>query len=635
MMRGGGRYRRNQAYRRESPLRPNEILPLIKQHFQMTWRLMGELFRASPGLMLIHSVQSAVSGILIPIQVYISAGLIGSIVASIAFAGGDLEQAADAEYLQFFVVGWLILQVLPLLMGVISQVVSMALGENFLHRLNQKLMLAANQVEDLGVFEGENIFNDSTAIRRELTRRPLAFMSAIFALLSALIALLSLSGAVVAYAWEIPVIAVGLGLLALVLRAATGRRIWGGNLSQSRHARMMDYVFSLCYARDSRQEIRIYGLANYLEGRFSVAFAAMKKIMNQTRWDVAKMNMYVIIPQVALLGWLLMVIIGATHATAADVTAVVFLLNGALALQGQVSSFSSQIGALIAHLAYFDKFYTFTDHLETYLVARDSRAEPGKVSTVDRISFDNCSFRYGNEPKPALVDVSFSATHGERIAIVGRNGAGKSTLMKLALGLYNPQSGQVSVNERDLRDTDVKSYWDRCAVCFQDFARYMFTVGENIAFRDADQQDVLPDLGALAEDKLTYSSQLGKEFEGEELSVGQWQRLSVLRCLHFARDRDVVVLDEPTAAIDPLYEEEIFRQFNEVSQNKLAFFVTHRLSIIRYATRILVMDQGRIVDDGTHTELMRRCDLYHEMYTAQADKYIREEENNEVDSDAS
>ena len=157
MMRGGGRYRRNQAYRRETPLRPNEVLPLIKQHIQMTWRLMVELFRASPGLMMIHSIQSAISGVLVPIQVYVSAGLIGSIVASIAFAGGDLSQAVDAEHLRFFVIGWLILQVLPLMMGVISQVVSMALGENFLHRLNQKLMLAANQVEDLGVFEGEGV----------------------------------------------------------------------------------------------------------------------------------------------------------------------------------------------------------------------------------------------------------------------------------------------------------------------------------------------------------------------------------------------------------------------------------------------------------------------------------------------
>lgn len=139
-------------------------------------------------------------------------------------------------------------------------------------------------------------------------------------------------------------------------------------------------------------------------------------------------------------------------------------------------------------------------------------------------------------------------------------------------------------------------------------------------------RETLPDLGALAEDKLSYTSHLGKEFEGEELSVGQWQRLSVLRCLHFAKNRYVVVLDEPTAAIDPLYEEEIFRQFNSLSQNKLAFFVTHRLSIIRHATRILVMDQGRIVDDGTHQEFMRRCDLYHEMFTAQSDKYIREEE---------
>ena len=112
-------------------------------------------------------------------------------------------------------------------------------------------------------------------------------------------------------------------------------------------------------------------------------------------------------------------------------------------------------------------------------------------------------------------------------------------------------------------------------------------------------------LDALAQRNLTHASQLGKEFDGSELSEGPWQRLSVMRSLHFATNRDVTVLDEPTAAIDPLYENEIFTNFNKASERKWAFFVTHRLSIIRYATRILVMDEGRIVDDGTHDELMQ------------------------------
>ena len=174
------------------------------------------------------------------------------------------------------------------------------------------------------------------------------------------------------------------------------------------------------------------------------------------------------------------------------------------------------------------------------------------------------------------------------------------------------------MNRLPLTDVNLRSYWDRCAVCFQDFPKYTLTVGENIAFDKSEEAD-LPSLDALGESKLTYATQLGKEFEGEELSVGQWQRLSVLRSLHFARNRDVVVLDEPTAAIDPLHEDEIFRHFDEVAEGKLAFFVTHRLSIIKYATRILVMDQGRIIDDGTHYELMDRCDLYHRMYSAQAE----------------
>jgi ATP-binding cassette subfamily B protein len=599
-----------------------EIGPLIVQHLQITRRLLGELFRASPALTLIYSLHSAIQGLLVPAQVFVSAGLIGSIVASIAAAKDSSIMPDVGADLQFFIIAWLVLQVIPISMSVLSQIVSMALGENFQHRLNQKLMLAANKVEDLGAFEGENIFNDSAAIRKELNYRPLTFMRGVFALMTSLIALTALSGAIVHYAIEIPVIAVALGLLALYLRAWTGRRIWGGNLSQSRHARMMDYVFSLCYSRDTRQEIRIYGLNSYIEDKFTSAFKGMKVIMNKTRKDVAVVNLIVMLPHVALLGWLLMVVIDATHQTAADVTAVVFILNGALALQGQVSGFSSGIGNLIANLTYFQKFYSFTEHLESYLTETRERVDPVPVETVTDLSFDGCVFRYGNEDKPVLSDISFKARHGERIAIVGRNGAGKSTLMKLALGLYRPQQGSVSVNGNDLKGIEVESYWARCAVCFQDYAKYMFTVGENIAFDEHDSGK-LPDLATLGESKLSYASQLGKDFEGEELSVGQWQRLSVLRCLHFASDRDLVVLDEPTAAIDPLYEDEIFRQFDKVSRDKLAFFVTHRLSIIRYATRILVMDEGRIIGDGIHKDLMQSCDLYRRMYSAQADKYIR------------
>lgn len=609
---------------REAPDRPKlkDLGPLFRQHLQITFRLLGDLTKASPGLTLVYSLQAVVQGLLVPAQVFVSAGLIGSIVASIAVSTDGSPDPEAAGTLRVFIIAWLALQVVPMAIGILNQVVSMALLENFQHRLNQKLMLAANRVEDLGAFEGENIFNDSAAIRRELQFRPLAFVNGMFAMSTSLIALTMLSGVIVRYAIEIPIIAAALGLLVLFLRAWVGKRIWGGTLRQSTHARMMDYVFSLCYSRDSRQEIRIYGLNHYVEDKFTSAFRGMKKIMNRTRRDVALVNLLVMVPHVGLLAWLILVVVGATHETAADVTGVVLLLNGALALQGQVSGFSSNIGNVIGNLAYFQKFYSFTEHLESYLPARAEKVRPVQVERVEDLSFDGCTFRYGNEEKPALLDVTFKARHGERIAIVGRNGAGKSTLMKLALGLYRPQAGKVSVNQTDLVRTDVESYWARCAVCFQDFTKYMFTVGENIAF-DNHSRDDLPDLAALGESKLSYATQLGKEFEGEELSVGQWQRLSVLRCLHFAKDRDVVVLDEPTAAIDPLYEDEIFRQFDALSKDKLAFFVTHRLSIIRYATRVLVMDEGRIIDDGEHGDLMKRCDLYRRMYSAQADKYIR------------
>ncbi len=615
------------AYGKKRPQRVavpklHEIGPLVRDNLQVTGRLLAILLQASPALTLIFSLQSLVTGLLVPAQVFVTAGLIGNIVTSIA-AGAEGTAVFTAQSdLRWFVIAWLALQVVPMLFGVLRQLVSGALGENFLHRMNQKLMLASNQVQDLAAFEGENIFNDSAAIRGELRFRPLTFMMGLFSLLSSLIALGTLSGAIVRYAVEIPIIAVALGSIALVLNAWVGRRMWSGNLDQSKHARMMDYVFSLCYSRDTRQEIRIFDLSDYLETKFSSAFRGMKEVMNKMRMDVALGNLFSTIPHIALLVWLMLVIVGVTHQSAAEVTAVVFLLNGALALQGQVSGFAGNIGSLIGSLAYFQKFFSFTDHLEAYLEGVPDKKDLVQIEQVDNLSFDSCTFRYGDAGQPALVDISFSATQGERIAIVGRNGAGKSTLMKLALGLYRPQQGAVRINGTDLKELDVESYWDRCSVCFQDFPKYMFTVGENIAFEDH-MSGELPDLGSLAETKLTYDSQLGKEFEGEELSVGQWQRLSVLRCLHFAANRDIVVLDEPTAAIDPLHEDEIFRQFDAVAKGKLAFFVTHRLSIIRYATRILVMEDGRIIDDGGHYELMDRSELYQRMYSAQADKYLR------------
>lgn len=592
----------------------------VKEHFSVTWRLLVELFKASPGLSTLYLSFSSLNGFLPLAQVSFTAGLIGAIVDAAANAN---EQPLDSGALRFYVIAWLVIQVAPSIMGLIQQTVNSALRENFSHRLNQELMLAANQVQNLAAFEGQEVFNDSEAIRGNLNYMPISFVSGLFGLFTSLIALLSLGGAILVYTIEIPLIAVILGVFALVVSGWEGRRLWRSTLRQSVHARMMSYVFSLCYTRDTRQEIRIYGLNDYIETKFTEAFRGMKKVMNRMRIDVASVNLLVLIPRAALLTWLILVLIGVAHAEGAEVATVVLLLNGSLALQGQVSSFTRGIGNLVGILAYFLKFYSFVDHLESYL-RHNTRTliSPAKVSTVSELAFKRCSFTYADEPDPVLIDVDFTAKKGERIAIVGRNGAGKSTLMKVALGLYRPQSGHVLVNGVPLDEIDMDTYWARCTVCFQDYPKYKFTVGENIAFDGVDRHE-LPGLDDLAQHDLTHSSQLGKEFDGHELSEGQWQRLSVMRSLHFAHNRDVAVLDEPTAAIDPLYESDLFSQFNKASAGKLAFFVTHRLSIIRYATRILVMDEGRIIDDGTHDELMGRCQLYESMYSSQAKNYFR------------
>ena len=409
---GGGRMR---AERRSWQMSWAELKGLefkdwrrvVAEHFAITWRLLIELFKASPGLSSLYLTFSSLNGFLPLAQVSFTAGLIGAIVAA---ATNTNDQPLNSGELRFYVIAWLVIQVAPSIMNLIQQTVNSALRENFTHCLSQKLMLATNEVENLTAFEGQDVFNDSEAIRGNLSYMPISFVSGLFGLIASLIALTSLSGAILVYTIEIPLIAIILGIFALVVSGWEGRRVWCSTLRESVHARMMNYVFSLCYTRDSRQEIRIYGLSNYIETKFTEAFRGMKTVMNKMRRDVATVNLLVLIPRAALLTWLIFVLIGVSHATAAEVATVVFLLNGSLALQGQVSGFTRGVGSLVGILAYFQKFYSFVDHLESYL--RDNRRtliEPVHIDKVSELRFKQCSFTYADEHEPVLIDVNFTA----------------------------------------------------------------------------------------------------------------------------------------------------------------------------------------------------------------------------------
>ena len=244
---------------------------------------------------------------------------------------------------------------------------------------------------------------------------------------------------------------------------------------------------------------------------------------------------------------------------------------------------------------------------------------------------EDITFSYPGTDKPALDHVSFRVRAGETIAIVGNNGSGKTTLSKILLGIYTPKSGSVKIGDVDIGEISAKSVGVGMSAVFQNFLKYKMSVEDNIRISDPGRQDRAAlencaaqfdmdfEAGQFAEGRDTI---LSREFGGTELSGGQWQKIAIMRGLY--RDREVMVLDEPTSAIDPLEETRLYQKFAEMTEGRTAFIVTHRIGLTKIADRIMVMDRGRLVQTGTYEELKKEEGMFREMLQAQKKWYMQE-----------
>jgi ATP-binding cassette, subfamily B, bacterial len=270
------------------------------------------------------------------------------------------------------------------------------------------------------------------------------------------------------------------------------------------------------------------------------------------------------------------------------------------------------------------------EHREHARQEASSAFAPIAATGFQRIDFDGVSFTYPSRVEPSLHDISLSLEHGEVIALVGENGSGKTTLTKLLAGLYRPSAGTIRWDGRDINELDLADLRRHVTVIFQDFAKYFLTAHENIAisrFRDMDDRARVREAAvrAGADTFLSalpggYGSLLGPSFVGgSDLSIGQWQRVALARA--YFRDAPMLILDEPTAAIDPRGEYEIFQQVKRLAQGRTVVLVSHRFSSVRAADRILVLKGGRIVEEGDHPTLLANEGLYSELFRLQAEGY--------------
>jgi ATP-binding cassette subfamily B protein len=406
--------------------------------------------------------------------------------------------------------------------------------------------------------------------------------------------------------------------------------MWEESLGRSPKSRMMNYIASLSVNPAYAKEIRLFPIGDYLFEQYKSLFYNIYASMlsfrkKQLIWPMLSCAVSLLSNLVALYYLVHLIIAGDLKAGA-----IALLIQSLGSLHHGALSFGEQIGWMAGHLLFFDKYFAFLKKEERVykpaLVGYKSKVLKIKDINDIKITFDKVSFKY-NDGRKALEDISFSINSKDKLAIVGANGAGKSTLIKLLCGFYAPTSGQIMINDVPIGEYDLSTVRSLISPVFQDFGAYALTVRENITMGkgtvpegalekvvkkiDIDFVDSLPN-------KL--ESKLGKEFGGTDLSIGQWQKIAIARALY--KEALLLILDEPTASLDPISEGKIFEYFAQACADKTTIFVTHRLTSVKLANKILLLDKGEQKGLGTHEELLSKEPIYKKMFEIQASKYI-------------
>jgi ATP-binding cassette subfamily B protein len=480
---------------------------------------------------------------------------------------------------------------------------------------------------DLGHFEDSEFYDKLTRARREASTRPLSLVTRTFGLVQNGISLASYAALLSHFSpWAVVVLILA-GLPAFIAETKFSGDAFRLFRWRSPETRMQIYLETVLAREDHAKEVKLYGLGPRLLERYRDIFRRLYKedrslTIRRDAWGFG-LGLIGTVAFYAAYAWI------AVSTVRQAITLGQMTMYVALFRQGQsaVSAILSAVGGMYEDNLYLSTLY---EYLETPVPAPAGAAIKGP-HPEDGIHFEDVSFTYPGAEQPALEHVDLHLVPGASLALVGENGSGKTTLIKLLTRLYHPTSGRILLDGRDLAEWEEQALRERIGVIFQDFTRYQMLVGENVGagderyFEDETRWREAAAKGLASEFIETlpagYQTQLGKWFkDGRELSGGQWQKIALARA--FMRTRaDILVLDEPTAAMDAQAEADIFEHFRQLAKDRITILISHRFSTVRMADKIAVLDRGRIVECGSHEELMRLDGRYAHLFALQARGY--------------
>lgn len=598
----------------------------IKKRIKVTMRFLPALrlvWQSSPGWTIARLILVVFQGLLPLVMIYLAKLIIDNVTTKLGT--NDPEQIFS--------------QVLPLI--ILAGVVT--IFDSFCQSLNELVNTAHSQkvtdymqgiihaksIEaDLEYYENAKYHDALQRAQQEAPYRPPQILNRLAQLGQNCISLVAMVGLLISLHWGIIGVLLIATIPAVFVKVEYSRTMYAWQRKHTQLNRQSMYLAWMLTNEQFAKETRLFDLGHWFSDQYD---QIRQKLYDEKLKISTKRSVSFFLAQ-AFAG----IIVFAVFSLIIYKTIQGRLLLGDLVLYYQ----ALQRGQtnLKATLSSFSGLYEdnlFLANLYEFLDLKPKIVDPPQPKIIPQpvkqgIVFNNVSFQYADSARQALKNINLTINPGETIALVGENGSGKTTLIKLLCRLYDPTSGNIAIDGKDLRSFKIADLRRQISVIFQDYAKYHFSAEENIRLGNVDleSKDISIFAAAMrsgAHDVITklpygYDTVLGKLFDtGEELSIGQWQKVALARA--FIRDSQVIVLDEPTSAMDPKAEYEIFKKFRELIKDQAAVLITHRLSTVKMADRIYVMDNGQIVESGTHDELIELQQSYARLFETQARNY--------------